>query len=67
MNPVTAKKRKKLRHARHKREAIRYHDYLNSPKAKEDLHRAIREFVDKQEDMPEEFVEIVNKNFNNLI
>jgi len=56
MNPVTIKKRKKLRHARHKREADRFV-----------VVSALKEFIGKQKDMPSEFVDIVNKNFKELL
>jgi hypothetical protein len=66
-NPVTIKKRKKLRHARHKREAMRYHAYLYSQKFHEDLKKGMQDFINKQVDMPSEFVDIVNQNFKELL
>ena len=66
-NPATIKRRKKLRIARHKREAIRHHNYVHSEKYEEDFIRAIKEFVNKQVDMPSEFAQIVNENYRELL
>lgn len=43
-NPATIKRRKKLRHARNKRKAMRYHNYLHSPQWEEDFKNAVKEF-----------------------
>jgi hypothetical protein len=56
MNPVTVKKRKKLRHARHKRESDRFV-----------VVSALTKFIKDQKDMPSEFAEIVNKNYRELL
>ena len=45
-NPATIKRRKKLRIARHKREAVKYHEYTRSEKFEEDMRKGFREFVE---------------------
>ena len=67
MNPSTTKRRKKLRIARNKRRAVRYHTYIHSEQAEIDLNKGIRDFINSQQDMPQEFAEIVNENYRELL
>lgn len=67
MNPSTTKRRKRLRIARHKREAVRYHTYIHREQAEINLSKGIRDFIDSQQDMPKEFAEIVNENYRELL
>ena len=70
-NPATIKRRKKLRIAKHKREAVKYHNYTRSEKFEEDMRKGFKEFVDNMNermvDMPSDIAEIVNKNFKELL
>lgn len=67
MNPSTTKRRKKLRIARNKRRAVRYHTYIHSEQAEIDLNKAMKDFVNNQQEMPREFAEIVNENHHELL
>ena len=51
MNPSTTKRRKRLRIARHKREAVRYYTYIHSEQGEIDLNKGLKAFVSGHSEM----------------